>query len=133
MSRAFAPVLAQNGGGAIANVLSVLSWLAPPSTGAYSASKAAMWAATNSMRQELQVQGTQVTAIHAGYIDTDMAAGVDGPKLSPDEVVAKALDGVESGAHEVLVDDISRSVRSALSQPLEALYPALASVAQATR
>jgi NAD(P)-dependent dehydrogenase (short-subunit alcohol dehydrogenase family) len=60
LSRAFAPILAKNGGGAIVNVLSILSWVAVPSAGTYSASKAAAWALTNWLRNALQEQGTQV-------------------------------------------------------------------------
>jgi NAD(P)-dependent dehydrogenase (short-subunit alcohol dehydrogenase family) len=79
----FAPVLARNGGGAVVNVLSVLSWLALPSTGTYSASKAAAWSFTHSSRAELGEQGTHVVAVHVGYMDTDMAAEVEGPSPTP--------------------------------------------------
>ena len=126
MSRAFAPVLATNGGGAIINVLSVLSWFAMPGTAIYCASKAANWSLTNSLRQELLDQHTQVLALHVGFMDTDMTAGVDGPKSSPHDVASKTVDGLESGAHEVLADDVSRHVRAGLSGELTALYPALA-------
>jgi short-subunit dehydrogenase len=47
LSHAFAPTLGRNGGGAIINILSALSWISLPSTGTYSASKAAAWALTN--------------------------------------------------------------------------------------
>jgi NAD(P)-dependent dehydrogenase (short-subunit alcohol dehydrogenase family) len=83
VSRAFAPVLGANGGGALINMLSGLAWLALPAKGGYSSAKAAMWAATNSLRLNLLDQGTLVTAVHAGYIDTDMAAAIDGPKTAP--------------------------------------------------
>ena len=126
MSRAFAPVLGSNGGGALVNVLSVLSWFSVPGGALYCASKAAAWSLTNSLRLDLQPQGTQVIGLHVGYIDTDMAAGVKAPKSSPDDVATQALDGVESGAFEVLADEPSRMVRSALSAELTALYPALA-------
>src|SRR5438270_185397 len=39
MSRAFAPILAGNGGGALVNVLSVVSWVAWPANAMYCASK----------------------------------------------------------------------------------------------
>jgi NAD(P)-dependent dehydrogenase (short-subunit alcohol dehydrogenase family) len=126
MSRAFAPVLAANGGGAIVNVLSVLSWFSAPGGALYSASKAAAWSLTNAIRMELLEQQTQVVALHVGYMDTDMAAGIDAPKSSPDAVAAQALDGVATGAFEVLADEISRTVRGALSADLTALYPSLA-------
>ena len=65
-------------------------------------------------------------ALHVGYMDTDMAAGVTAPKSSPDDVAAQTLAAVESGAFEVLADEPSRMVRSALSADLTALYPTLA-------
>ena len=126
VSRAFAPVLAANGGGALVNVLSALSWFTLPTTGGYSSAKAAMWAATNSLRQNLQEQGTLVTAVHAGFIDTDMTAAVDAPKVTPESVVVATLDAVAAGEHEVLGDDVARRVKSGLSGPVTELYPALA-------
>lgn len=125
LSRAFAPTLAANGGGAIVNVLSVLSWLSMPATAMYCASKAAGWSLTNSLRQELLAQHTQVLGLYVGFMDTDMTAGVDAPKSDPVEVARQTLDGIEAGAHEVLADDTSRYVRSALSGDLAGLYPAL--------
>lgn len=126
LSGAFAPVLAANGGGAIVNVLSVLSWVSLPDSAVYCASKAAGWSFTNSLRQELLGQGTQVVGLHVGYMDTDMTAGIEAPKSDPDDVAAQTLAGLEAGAHEVLADDLSRHVRAALSGDLVALYPALA-------
>ena len=131
VTRAFAPVLAANGGGALVNVLSVLSWISFPATGAYCASKAASLSLTNSVRAELHGQKTQVLALHVGYMDTDMTAGVDAPKSDPTVVAAAALDGLEAGQSEVLADEISVTVRSALSGPLSALYPSAASATDA--
>ncbi len=118
MSEAFAPVLAKNRGGAILNILSVLRWVAPPGTMNYSASKAAAWAITNGLRAELGPRGIQVTAVHAGYIDTDMVRGLDVPKVSAEEVARLALDGLEAGADEVLVDPLTRTVKDGLSRGL---------------
>ena len=126
VARAFAPVLAANGGGAILNVLSVLSWTALPTTGAYSAAKAAELSLTNSLRIALSEQKTLVTALHVGYMDTDMAAHVDGPKSDPGVIANLALDGVEAGAPEIVADEVSRTVRAALSGPLSNLYPGVA-------
>lgn len=124
VARAFAPVLAANDGGALVDVHSALSWLARGS--AYSASKAAFWSVTNSLRLELAGQGTQVVGVHLGWADTAMAAGFDGPKADPADVVAAVYDGLEAGEHEVLADQTSRDVRALLSQPLTAMYPELA-------
>jgi NAD(P)-dependent dehydrogenase (short-subunit alcohol dehydrogenase family) len=126
VTRAFAPILASNGGGAIINVLSVLSWLSSPGAALYCASKAASWSLTNAIRQELQSQNTHVLALHVGFMETDMAARIHAPKSSPDDVASQALAGVHAGAFEVLADDTSRRVRSALSAELTVLYPSLA-------
>ena len=114
-SRAFAPKLAANGGGAIINVLSVLSWVALPGTGTYSASKAAAWALTNGLRNELRAQNTRVLGLHVGYIDTDMVRAIEAAKSAPEDVVRKTLDALEAGQDEILADDVSRRVKSGLS------------------
>jgi len=126
VSRSFAPVLAANGGGALVNVLSVLSWLSFPDSAGYSSAKAAMWAATNALRLTLAEQKTLVVAVHVGYMETDMAASVTGPKIAPDVVARATLDAVEAGQPEVLADDISQEVRAALAGPLSSLYPSVA-------
>ncbi|MEV0134537.1 SDR family oxidoreductase [Dactylosporangium sp. NPDC050688] len=113
--RAFAPVLARNGGGAILNMLSVLSWANYDGANSYSAAKAAQWSLTNGIRLELAGHGTTVTGVHLGAADTDMMAGFDVPKLDPRYVVTTALDGVAAGLREVLVDDASRAAKAALA------------------
>jgi NAD(P)-dependent dehydrogenase (short-subunit alcohol dehydrogenase family) len=115
LTRAFAPVLAKNGGGAIVNLLSVLSWVAVPSAGTYSASKAAAWSLTNWLRTALREQGTQVVGVHAGPVETDMASQLTLPKITPVEVVQQALRAVEAGRDEVLADDMTRQVKAGLS------------------
>jgi NAD(P)-dependent dehydrogenase (short-subunit alcohol dehydrogenase family) len=117
VSRAFAPVLARNGGGAILNVLSALSWISFPAIATYSASKSAAWSLTNGLRNELRGQGTQVVGLHVGFMDTEMAAGVDAPKSRPDDVVKFALSGLEAGEEELLADEVSRSLKQGLSAP----------------
>ena len=115
LASAFAPVLEANGGGAIVNVLSALSWVSFPSVATYSASKSAAWSLTNGLRNELRAQGTQVVALHVGYMDTDMTRGLDTPKSSPADVARVTLEGVEAGAFEVLADDISKQIKQSLS------------------
>ena len=115
MSKAFAPVLATNGGGALLNVLSVASFFNPGGLAAYAASKSAAWSLTNSLRFELAAQGTQVTALHMAFVDTDLVRHVDAPKTSAADVVARALDGVAAGVAEVLADDRTRDVKRSLS------------------
>jgi NAD(P)-dependent dehydrogenase (short-subunit alcohol dehydrogenase family) len=125
VTRAFAPVLAANGGGAMLNVLSAVSWFAIPRGAGYCASKAALWSLTNSLRLELRGQGTQVVGLHVAFVDTDMTARLDVAKSRPEEVVAAALDGIEAGLHEVLADDTSRRIKQGLAEDLSVLYPAL--------
>ncbi len=115
MAQAFAPVLQANGGGAVLNVLSVLSWLTIPAVATYSASKAAAWSLSNGLRNELRAQGTQVTSLHVAYMDTDMTRGLDAPKAAPLDVARLALQGVEAGLAEVLADDTTRHVKQSLS------------------
>jgi NAD(P)-dependent dehydrogenase (short-subunit alcohol dehydrogenase family) len=119
VTSAFADGVAERSG-VIVNVASVLSWLALG--GSYSVSKAALWSATDSMRLELGPRGVQVVGVYVGYIDTDMAAGVAAAKTSPGDVVRQVLDGVESGASEILADDLARDVRASLNQPVRARY-----------
>jgi NAD(P)-dependent dehydrogenase (short-subunit alcohol dehydrogenase family) len=103
MIRAFAPALGANGGGAIVNMLSVVSWFTSPFNATYGASKHAELAVTDGARIQLKAQGTQVIGVYAGYIDTDMAAGVDADKISPQEVALATLAGVDAGADHVPV------------------------------
>ena len=120
--RAFAPVLARNGGGGIVNVLSALSWFSTDGANAYAAAKAAAWSLTNGVRLELTGQGTQVTGVVLGAADTDMMAGYTGPMSDPADVVRTALDGVQAGDWEVLVDDWSRGVKAALAADPREFY-----------
>jgi NAD(P)-dependent dehydrogenase (short-subunit alcohol dehydrogenase family) len=127
VTRAFAPQLAAGGGGAVLNVLSALSWInLGGGSGAYSAAKSAAWGLTNGLRVQLAEQGTQVTALHVGYMDTDMIRHLDVPKIDPALVAKLALDGVEAGAAEVLADDTSRDVQRGLAGGVAALYPQFA-------
>jgi NAD(P)-dependent dehydrogenase (short-subunit alcohol dehydrogenase family) len=117
--RAFAPQLT---GGAILNVLSVLSWIGFQGSGGYAASKSAEWSLTNSVRLELAGQKTQVTGLHLGAADTDMTAGYDVAKADPAVIVKAGLDGLEAGDWEVLADEWSRVAKAALSADPRAYY-----------
>jgi NAD(P)-dependent dehydrogenase (short-subunit alcohol dehydrogenase family) len=114
MIRELAPALAENGGGAIVNVLSAMSWFGVNGANSYHLTKGAAWAMTNGVRLELAEQGTLVTAVHLGLADTDMSAGWSADKITPSELADAALDGVEKGSAEVLADQWSRDVKSRL-------------------
>lgn len=122
MTRAFAPILARNGGGALLNVMSIGSFQVYPGNGAYAAAKAAQWQLTNSTRLELASHGTQVMGLHLSATDTDMLAGIEMAKNDPADVVRDALDGLESGADEVLADAETRAVKAKLSAPPAEMY-----------
>lgn len=123
VSKAFAPILKANGGGALLNVLSIASWLNVGSLAAYSASKAAAWSLTNALRIELAGQNTQVMALHMGYVDTDLTRGLDVPKTSPELIVRRALDGLESGADEVLADDVTAQFKQGMTAARPSYLP----------
>lgn len=129
VAAAFAPVLAENGGGAVVNVLSLAAWTPLPTV--YAASKAAAWSATNGLRVELAAQGTTVTGVIVGMVDTPMGARFDVPKSSAESVVAQTYDGVAAGAFEVLADADTRMVKSLLSRPAEELAAATEAAARA--
>lgn len=122
MVRAFAPALGANGGGAILNVLSAMSWFSYDGANAYGAAKAAAWSLTNGTRIELAGQGTLVTGLHLGSADTDMSAGYDGDKADPAEIVRAALDGVEAGKLEIVADAWSTHVKASLAADPSAFY-----------
>jgi NAD(P)-dependent dehydrogenase (short-subunit alcohol dehydrogenase family) len=126
MVRAFAPVLGANGGGAILNILSVLSWRSFGVGNAYAAAKAASWSLTNGARLELAAQGTQVTGLHVGGIDTDMLAAIEAEKADPADIARTGLDGIEAGAMEVLADRNALELKAILNADPSVIYPELA-------
>ncbi|MET7866408.1 SDR family oxidoreductase [Micromonospora taraxaci] len=123
--RAFAPVIAGNGGGTILNVLSVLSWVNFPMHASYGAAKSAEWAMTNALRLQLAERGVRVAGLHVGYLDTDMAADITGPKSDPAAVARLTVDGIEADAYEIVADDVSRRVQAGFPGGVAALYPQL--------
>jgi NAD(P)-dependent dehydrogenase (short-subunit alcohol dehydrogenase family) len=126
VSRAFAPVLASHGGGALLNVLSIASWINPGVLAAYAASKSAAWSLTNALRHELAAQRTQVLALHMAFVDTDLVRTLDVPKTSPEAIVERALDGLEAGLDEVLADERTRLVKQGLVAARPSYLPPLA-------
>ncbi|WP_104182063.1 SDR family oxidoreductase [Arthrobacter sp. B0490] len=126
MIREFSPTLAAGGGGAIVNILSALSWFSFPGNGAYGAAKAAEWNMTNGVRLDLAAQGTLVQGVHLGAADTDIMAGYDGPMIDPAVVPRASLDGLATGAIEVVVDEWSAMVKASLAHDPAALYAQIA-------
>ncbi|HEX6355232.1 SDR family oxidoreductase [Actinophytocola sp.] len=125
MVRAFAPQIAANGGGAILNVLSGLSWVSFPEVGAYCAAKSAAWSLTNALRLQLADQNIRVAGLHVGYMDTDMTASVTAEKSDPADIARIAIDGIAAGSYEILADNASRQAQAALAGGVPAFYPQL--------
>jgi NAD(P)-dependent dehydrogenase (short-subunit alcohol dehydrogenase family) len=123
LARAYAPLLAGRPGATIIDIHSALAWYAVG--GIYSATKAALWSATNSLRLELAPAGVHVVGVHVGYVDTAMAEHVSDPKTDPADLVRAVLDAVERDEYEVLADATSVQLKAGLSAPLEAVYPQL--------
>jgi short-subunit dehydrogenase len=116
-------VLGRNGGGALVNMLSIVSFFNVPAMGSFCSTKAALWSLTNGLRIELRQQGTLVVAAHSGFIDTRLAEGFDVPKHQPADVAAQVLDAIDSGREEVLADERTRAVKASLPDDLELIYP----------
>ena len=114
LSQAFAATLAANGGGAILNVLSIASWISSPLLATYAATKSAAWSLTNGLRNELRAQKTQVLGLHMGFVDTDLTQGIDAPKSTPQQIVQRAFDALETGTEEVLADEITQQAKKGL-------------------
>ncbi|MDR2329720.1 MAG: SDR family oxidoreductase [Comamonas sp.] len=131
MSKAFAPVLAANGGGGLLNVLSIASWVngsdlaaySASKSAAYSASKSAAWSLTNSLRYELAAQKTQVLGLHMAFVDTDLTRELEAPKSSPADIVSRTLDALEAGLDEVLADDLTQQVKRGLAADRPSYLP----------
>jgi NAD(P)-dependent dehydrogenase (short-subunit alcohol dehydrogenase family) len=128
MIRAFAPVLARNGGGAILNVLSAVAWTTVEGNAAYGAAKSAEWGLTNGVRLELASQNTLVSALVAGVTATETMreyakeSGIairDGAMNEPRDLVRLALDGLEAGEIEIL-DRFGAHAKATLAGPPQA-------------
>ena len=123
MCRAFAPVLKANGGGAVLNILSVVSLFNVPMQGSYAASKAAAMSLTQGIRYELKAQGTRVHGAYFGYVDTAMTAHLHLAKENPREIAHRVLAGVEADEEEILADQRAIDVRAALARDPRAMEP----------
>jgi NAD(P)-dependent dehydrogenase (short-subunit alcohol dehydrogenase family) len=131
MCRAFAPVLARNGGGAIINVLSAAALVNVPNMGGYGPSKTAARFLSAGVRAELAPQGTQVTSLIVGSVDTRMAAHVQGAKEHPDDIARVGLKAATSGIDEVDTDRMAVELRASLALDPKAVERRLARLLQA--
>ena len=115
LCRAFAPILKINGGGAIINMLSILSRVSLPAYGSLCASKAAALSLTQGVRAELAKQGTQVIGVMPGACDTDMERDFPGHKENPFDVALAALDALERGDEDVYPGQMAQGVSAGLA------------------
>ncbi len=106
--RAFTPVIEGNGGGAIVNILSVVAFAGHPPMAGYAASKAAAHSMTQAIRPGLAGRDIAVHGVYPAGIDTEMVAGIDGPKNAPRLVADGILAGIEKGDEDIFPDPISR-------------------------
>jgi len=79
------------------------------------ATKSAAWSFTNALRIDLREKGTQVLALHVGFLDTDLAKGLDVKKSDPQQVAARTLNALENGSEEVLADEQTEALKRSLS------------------
>jgi short-subunit dehydrogenase len=121
-------VLERNGGGAIVNVLSLLSLASTPPMTGYSASKAAAHSLTEALRPVLAARGIAVHGVYPAGIDTDMLAGIDVAQASPADVAARLLDGLAAGAEDIFPDANAEAMSSLWRTDPKAVERALAGV-----
>ena len=125
VTKAFSNIIERNGGGAVINILSALSWLTLPGTAGYSMTKAAAWSMTNAMRIELANKNIHVAGVHVAFIDTDLAASVTMPKMNPKDVANAVIEGLKNKQYEIIVDETTKQIQHGLAGGVEALYPQL--------
>jgi len=121
MCRSFASLLKRNGGGAIVNMLSILSRVSMPTIGSLCASKAAGLSMTQGVRAELAKQRTLVVGVMPGAVDTDMARDFQGPKDPPIDIANAALDAVEAGTEDVYPGGMAQGVAAGLKADAKAV------------
>ena len=106
VTQALLPALTESTG-RIVNVVSIGAFAAVPILPAYSASKAAAFSVTQSLRALLAGRGVKVHAVLPGPIDTDMIRDLPIPKTSPESVAQAIFDGVENEDEEIFPDPFS--------------------------
>jgi NAD(P)-dependent dehydrogenase (short-subunit alcohol dehydrogenase family) len=121
VTRAFAPMIEKNGGGVVANLLSVVSLASMPGVAGYNASKAALWSATQSMRADLAKRDIRVVGVFPGPIDTDMAKDFPMAKTPAIDVANDVLNGIANGAEDIFPDPMAKQVYAAWSKDHKAV------------
>jgi NAD(P)-dependent dehydrogenase (short-subunit alcohol dehydrogenase family) len=117
VSRAFSPVLAKNGGGALVNVVSAFGWSSIEESVTSCASKAAAWALINRLRKELKKQTILVAGVHVASVDNDMMVCLRVPEIPLSQIARSIIDGIAYDQFEIVVSDATASSAVKLDQP----------------
>jgi short-subunit dehydrogenase len=107
VTRAFLPQL-QESHGAIVNVLTPVALASMPTMATYSASKAAAYSMTQSLRALLAGRRVRVHGIFPGAVDTDMIRDVDMPQTP--EIARAALEALDAGEIDIFPDPMSQQL-----------------------
>jgi len=121
MIKAFAPVLEKNAEAAIVNIISVAGLAGISMFSGYSASKAALFSATQSIRADLAPKNIHVVGVYPGPIDTDMAKDVPMDKTSPKIVAQNIVAGILENTEYIFPDPMSQQVGETWSKSPKAL------------
>ncbi len=129
MTRAFLPLLRAAEEARIVNISSVFGLIAPPGQSAYCASKFAVRGFSESLRRELEAEGSDVgvTVVHPGGVATSIAKSARPPagvnmidleeqkkrfdkflRMPPDEAGEIIVRGAEQGRPRVIVGNDAR-------------------------
>ena len=106
----FIPVLEGKEGAALVNVVTIAAFVNFPGIGGYSASKAALFSATQGLRIELEPRGIAVHTVNPGPIDTDMAKDMPMDKTSPEETARNIVAGLEADEADIFPDPIGKQM-----------------------
>lgn len=143
-TRAFLPHLVASGDGHVVNISSVFGLIGVPTQSAYNAAKFAVRGFTEALRQELQIDGSPVSAscVHPGGIKTNIArnarssnpadaslAGVFDKvaMTSPERAATVILNGVRRDRARILIGPDARLL-DALPRVLGSRYQAAVKV-----
>jgi NAD(P)-dependent dehydrogenase (short-subunit alcohol dehydrogenase family) len=131
--RAALPRMRERGRGLVVNVASSASWVAPPGEVSYSATKHAVLALTDGVREELHGSGVDLTAVFPGLVDTELAKGTKPPRsakwISPDQVAQAVVAAIRNPRPDVFVPrELAFTVRLARVLPTRARHRFLSSL-----
>lgn len=107
VTQAFAPLIEKQGGGAIVNIVSVAGLAPPVGISAYSASKAALFSATQAMRTVLKSKNIEVFGVFPGPVDTDLAKDLSFDKAAPDTTAENIVQGIILDREDIYPDPTS--------------------------